>query len=270
MTLGSKLIDAGWRQGSVFSLPGAVLLWNGANEPRVESMTLADDETLIVASQTCDIRHDQEPRLEALVCHLDPVSAKTVLRNSARKFVVDSVSGLVASAQERLLIDKQILPSARPRNSMSAQRMDDFTRWLARRFDRPALPDLLVTLFQRPLADRIARACRAHPGSAEVLSRAVREVRANVPDADTPPFAMHVLLLLPETLSAEELVTIDMIRAEVLAAFRNSQDIDLIDVDLVLEEELSVAEYFATRPLWFEDFTYKGMEVHGAQPFHGS
>lgn len=270
MSLGSDLIDAGWRQGSIFALPGAALLWNGADEPQVKSRIVTADEMLVLASQTCDIRHDQESRAEALVCHLDPVGAKSVMRNSARKFVIDSTTGLVASALERLLIDKRLLSSALPRNVMASQTMDDFTRWLARRFDRPALPDTLVELFQKPLAARVASACRAHPGSAEVLSRAVREVRANVPETDAPPFSMHLLFLLPEILSAADVDTIDMVRAEVLATFRDSEGIDLKDVELVLEDELSVAEYFATRPLWFDDLTFKGAEIKGAEPFHGA
>lgn len=270
MSLGSDLIEAGWRQGSLFALPGAILLWNGSDEPQVESRILAPDEMLVVASQTCDVRHDQEPRVEALVCHSDPVGAKSVRRNSVRKFVVDSTSGVVASAQERLLIGKQLLLSAVPKNVMSSQTMDDFTRWLARRFDRPALPDMLVELFQKPLATQIARVCRSYPDSAEVLSRVVREVRANVPNTETPPFTMHLLLLLPETLSEVELETIDMIRGEMKATFRDSAEVDLEDVELVLEDELSVAEYFATRPLWFDDLTFEGAEVHGAEPFHST
>jgi len=28
--------------------------------------------------------------------------------------------------------------------------------------------------------------------------------------------------------------------------------------------------YFATRPLWFDDLTFKGAEVQRAEPFHGA
>jgi hypothetical protein len=238
------------------------------DEPPIRSRILAPGEMLVVASQACDIRHDREAMVEALVCHADSVGAKSVMRNSARKFVIDSARGVIASAQERLLIDKRCLLSASPQNVMAFQKLDDYTRWLARRFDRPALPDLLVKLFQTPLANAVVRTCRANAGWAEVLSRAVREVRANVPVAETPPFNMHVLLLIPEALSERELEIIDLIRGEMLATFSDNADVHLNGVELVLEDELSVADYFATRPLWFDDFTFEGSEVHGAEPFH--
>jgi len=54
-------------------------------------------------------------------------------------------------------------------------------------------------------------------------------------------------------------------------AVKNSVDQNIIYLNPVMrvlsEEEISMAEYYATRPLFLEYHTYKGNEIEGAEPY---
>ncbi len=53
-------------------------------------------------------------------------------------------------------------------------------------------------------------------------------------------------------------------------AVQTSLDANLVHLDselrILTEEEMSLAEYFASRPIYLGDYTYRGEEIEGARP----
>ncbi len=148
-------------------------------------------ETLVVASQTCDIVAGQntEPYVEALICSVQ--NERFVARlgpNSARWFLVDPQLRLVAAAQRRVYLTKPALLRLTPEPwPGTAERLQHFVRWLARRYDRPALPDDIVAAFQNPLQAALLQLDEGHPAVRAAFSRAVHEARVKLPPSDIPP-----------------------------------------------------------------------------------
>jgi hypothetical protein len=276
--LGKQLYAVGWRQGAIFKAPAVHFYRNhqgGEGQAEgivVDPRAIKQKETLVVASQDCDITasEEQEPNIEALVCavtkhqgYLDQID-----RNSARYFVVDRAAGLVAFAKYRVHISKKALqhftPIAWP---SSNERFARFVRWLAWRYDRPAFPDELVQALQAPIGNALAALYDEHPDVGTTFTRVVKEVRANLPHEETPPFDIALVFLVHSAgLTVEEA---DAIHRS-FEAMKTAVDQDVVHLDpelrVVDEEQMSVAEYRATRPLFLEYLTYQGEEIVGAEP----
>ncbi len=175
---------------------------------------------------------------------------------------------LAAQAAYKVVVAKDalldIVPQGWPSNEMRHRR---FVRWLARRFDRFALPDALDDAFRKPLDRVLAAFQEEHSRKAEALSRACHEWCINQPAQDKPPFTVFLSLLLdPEGLSAEADDVID----DVLDQLRNALDASLVTLDAevrkLTEAQMSLAEFYATVPLFLEPMTYEGDEIIGASP----
>lgn len=105
----------------------------------------------------------------------------------------------------------------------------------------------------------------------EAFSRAVHEIRVNLPATEEPPFDLQLILLVRgDSLTAEEADAIDA----AVAVMRAGVDPTLIHLDpevrILSDEQMSVAEYFASRPLFLEYLTFSGDELEGAEPFRRS
>jgi hypothetical protein len=149
----------------------------------------------------------------------------------------------------------------------SQDRFERFVRWLARRYDRPAIPDEMVKVFQEPVQKALEALDRDSPAVGAAFSRAIHEVRVNLPDHEDPPFDVQLVFLIKrEGLTAEEVDSLFTAFDAIQAAL----DPTLVTLDpnprIVTTEEISMAEYFATRPLFLEYLTYKGDEVEGERP----
>jgi len=273
-----ELTQAGWRQGVLFSLPTAYLVWNSLADERAEPgvvtidyAEVAADEILIVASQDCDLdaRGVTEPYVEALVCRItsDANILRAARRNSSRWFLVDGERGLVAYAMDRLQIDKRVLRVLTPQSWPSTnEHFTWFRRWLARRYDRPAIPDPIVDAFQRPVNVRMDRLEKQQPDVLTAFNAVVGELRISLPASEKPPFLIDVLLLTERlTISEDEARAVDSVMAELARALDPSQVI-IEKWRLLHPEEISLAEYFATRPLLYDYLTYRGEEEVGAEP----
>lgn len=76
-----------------------------------------------------------------------------------------------------------------------------------------------------------------------------------------------MLLIDSDGPSREQADAIDVITRAVRANLK-PKDIHLHpEVRIVTEERISMAEYYATRPLFLEYFTYKGDEIEGVEPY---
>lgn len=157
-----NVVDIGkWRQGVLFSAPQVSIVWNvfsNEDPPGIttKSRRPRSGEKFVIISQTCDIKakKDDEPFIEALLCTKEKNGSylARIDRNSARKFVISPDAGLIAEAKYRVLLDKDVLGVLIPEIwPGTTERYGRFVRWLARRFDRPALPDKMVETFQVPI-----------------------------------------------------------------------------------------------------------------------
>mgnify|MGYP001301577356 CR=1 FL=1 len=272
--VGARLWAVGWRQGSLFSASTLAFASNrlqpGTGEVSVHRRNLKSNESLVIITQDCDIVSVDEQFVEAMICSRTSAErARRLDRNSARWFVVDPDANLVAAARYRLAIEKEALarltPSPWPADGIRFQR---FVRWLGRRYDRPALPDPLVDLCQRPVSDALEAIERNDPGTMALFSKAIHEIRITEPTTELPPFHLYVYLMARNDgagITEPQTRAIDQISHTILTAV--DANVVRIEEPIVrFEAEMSVAEYFRTRPLFLEYHTYSGDEVIGAEP----
>lgn len=177
--------------------------------------------------------------------------------------------GLVAEAKYRVLLDKGILDVLTPEVWPGTnERFGRFVRWLARRFDRPALPDKMVESFQTPIETILKQVDENHPLIGLAFSQAIYELRVNLPEHEYPPYNLNLLMMCKQdSLSIEEADAIEYVFKAILNNL-NSADIHLDpEKRFITDEQISLAEHRATRPLFLEYHTYKGEEIEGAEPF---
>lgn len=273
---GEGLYAAGWRQGVVFEAPSACFLHNSLDSTgetlRINQRLVRTKEKLVLVTQDCDIKADpnEEPYIEALIC--DTVKGSRAIkldRNSARYFVIDPATNLVAEARYRLVLDKKVLLklSFKPWPS-TQERLERFVRWLARRYDRPAIPDPMYDAFQRPIEDVLENLETSNPELGRAFSSAIHEIRVNLPEHETPPFDLELMYLIKKDGLTEEEVEAIFALTDAIHQTLDTQLVHLApDPRIVTLEEISMAEYYATRPLFLEYLTYRGTEVQGATPF---
>lgn len=267
------LVAVGWTQGVLFVVSPAQVSWieHNAGDIEVRHRPLKTSDKLIVISQTCDIKValGAEPRVEALVCSVLPANFVQQIRpNSARWFVIDRDANLVAVARDRVLVSKQVLAHVTPEPwPGSAELRDDFVRWLARRYDRPAVPDLMVSAFQKPVEAAVRELMDGDVSVGAVFNSVVREVRINLPEDLPPPLQLEVtFLLVRRELTPTELSALETIFDAALHAV-DASVVKLAPHPRVLSaEEMSVADYFSTVRLFFDDITMDGMPADAAEP----
>lgn len=274
-SLGDRLYSSGWKQGAIFTASFAMFVHNApaANAPNalgIQQRPVKAKERLVLVTQDCDITaKTDEPYVEALVCDTKGASFATKIdRNSARYFLIDPVTRLVANARYRVVLDKRALVALTPEPWPSTpDRFERFVRWLARRYDRPAIPDAMVKVFQDPVQQALEALDQTSPAVGAAFSRAIHEVRVNLPEHEQPPFELQLVFLIKhEALTEEEDNSLSTV-FEVIQAALNPALVTLDpDLRIVTTEEISMAEYFATRPLFLEYLTYRGEEVEGSKP----
>src|SRR6266487_5780211 len=222
-SLGDELLAIGWQQGTLFSAPSACFLLNKLSGPEQtaqiiqHSRSIKSNEKYILITQDCDIKAktSDEPYVEALLCKPERKAfVDNIKGNSTRWFVIDYDTGLVAHAKYHTQYEKQVLTKLTPEQWQNGpNRLDEFVRWLARRYDRPAIPDALVEAFQKPLEARIADLEKENPDIFAAFNRVVGDLRINIPPSEDQPFDLHMILLIrSEGLSEEEDNAIDFFK----------------------------------------------------------
>lgn len=277
LTLGQLLLNTGWTQGVTFDAPDIFLTFNSPTKDGkgIEQKKKIVKNKLVLITQDCDlvIREDIEPYVEALVCNFMAIPDSQFL-NSARYFVIDLENSLVAQAQNKVLIKKQLLENLVPDAwNWHPLQFNQFIRWLCRRYGRPAIPDEIVKVFQDPVIQNISTLFSENKNAASQFSKIVREVRIKLPSKDAlPPFNLELLIIgkeeeLQNGLSSEA----DKALKTVINTIESATNPDMVtlqpNIRLRLEEDISVAEYFKTTPINLGFFTYKGEELDGAEPF---
>lgn len=100
---------------------------------------------------------------------------------------------------------------------------------------------------------------QSDPATIHEFSRAVREIRVSVPSSEALPYRLQVVVLLKRTaLTSAQLIAIETL----MSIIRSSVDSDVValhsDHRILSPEEISLAEFLATRPLYLEYLTYRG------------
>jgi hypothetical protein len=110
------------------------------------------------------------------------------------------------------------------------------------------------------------------PYAASILSKAVPEIRITLPLQDNPPFAFTVFIVMESAIGFDEneYRALNAALEYLDSGFRSalsSPDVMLQDVTVATVEELSVAQYRRTAPIYRENLTYQGQEgTTGAVP----
>ncbi len=271
--VGDQVIERGWKQGSLFSAPSVVFQYNGLREPIGDPLTEAKAKSekasrLVLVTQTCDLKSRNEARVEAMICRRE-TNERLISNadlNSIRWFLADPATGLVVYAIYRVTIEKRALLHLEPEPWPSgATRLERFSNWLARRYDRPALPDLLVEQFQTPLENALERFRKDSPELSKALNEAVHEFRVTLPETEIPPFDVQLLIVMRDRLSRDQADAIDAAMAVVRESITDSR-IRLGPERRGTLDLISVADFRKTRPLFLEDLTYQGESISGAEP----
>ncbi len=302
--LGRQLIEAGWDQGVLLPAlcwsvvfnpddpvtqiaraamkPGTPgMRWDASQQitglvrHAVASGLYRGEHRLVVASQACDIDRspEQEPCVVAMRAFFttnEPTLAAAG-RNSTRHFLLDPARGLVVDATVQTLIEKPLLATLTPEPGAPDARMRRrFARWLARRYNRPALPDEIVHAVSAPILTNLR--LLQHEGNAliAVLDQ-VEEVRlARMEGA--PPYSVRLLFILPEPdsdhASGDDGAVIAAL-ARLISTMRDWFDPALASLDAwdaTRLGDVSANALFDTDELALDEYTYRGLTVRGLEP----
>jgi hypothetical protein len=272
-TIGEELIRLGWRQGSVLKVPFAQKSWLALNisgeksQPSTNIFASSDvwslqqealdiGDLLAIASQTCDIKKSSklEPYVETLRVYwtYERGVIHEAGKNSVRRFVIQrrtnsegKVEGLIADATVRIQIEKTSLLRLRPlfnfeeNDKITSRR---FRKWLAKRYDRPAIPDTLVVAVQKPFIKAIDK---LHPmDDKHRILDGIREILF-LPYNDSAPFLIDMLFIRDEssdapTVSDEDAAKLAGCISDVL---KRGGSADLAHWEILSLKKISVYDY---------------------------
>lgn len=225
--VGEELIRRGWQQGSVLKITPTQKSWLALNTLEeisqrpaseltssegweLQHETLDINDLLVIASQTCDIQRQPglEPWVETLRAYW--TAERSIIneagKNSIRRFLLHrrfgtdgKVEGLIADSTVRIQIEKASLLKMAPlanftENDWITPRR--FRRWLAKRYDRPALPDDLVIAVQKPVIKAIDK-LRPVDDKHRILN-GISEILF-LPEKKTEPFLIDMLFIRDES-----------------------------------------------------------------------
>jgi len=230
--------------------------------------TLPSSHFFVLASQTCDvIKHEaQEPTVVVLGAFEtdNPKVLAEAEGNSPRYFLLDSGNSLVVDARKLALIEKPLLAKMeRLSPDLPEEARQRFARWIGRRFNRPALPDLVVELIAGPIVDKMFELRVEKDPNGEVLD-AVSEVRIADLQGE-PPYEVRLLFVMDdmETSAGTRLA---LARLVVDMQGWLSGNGRIVAWDAASLYEISAGDYFNTVPLYAEHLTYQGAVKEGAAP----
>ncbi len=187
---GDELLKRGWKQGSVFPAGSAPVIGINCNAQPPPTWTIEEGKALkatdlfVVATQVCDLKKgpEQEPRVELLRAFWtdNPKIIGFAGKNAVRYFLLARSQrdgkevGLVAEAPVRAFAAKEALLKCEPQWPFDNNDDDTprrFARWLAQRYDRPAIPTRVVEAVHRPVVTALSA-----PGCDANIVRILRAV----------------------------------------------------------------------------------------------
>ncbi len=204
--IGRQLIERGCRQGSlVKGVPARTPVLKKAAD-WAHSESVHDGAAFVVASQDCDVdaRTKDEQCVEVMVARWTGKKSEidTARKgNSWRLFLLQEGDGqaLVADARLRTWVEKTSLAEAQSFETvLDPGRARRFARWVAGRYDRPALDDRVVIALQRPIVESVLDARKKNQELWRLLDGLVDEIRFAVPQGDPPWPRLDFIFLLED------------------------------------------------------------------------
>jgi hypothetical protein len=270
--IGKELIRRGWSQGSLLKIASASKMYLIAEKPTPEDLNTtststsivrwlirqetSDGDDFIIVSQPCDIQKPpkHEPYVEVMpVCWTnDRGIIHEASRNSIRYFLLKrhrSDAGQeeahIVDATIRLLLEKASLLYLEPLVGIQANDrviLRLFRRWLARRYDRPALEDDLVNAVQKPIVKAIGKLRTTDP--LQDILDGVGEVLFLL-QSGTLPYQMVLLFIRTER---SDIPQISIEQAANLAGWiddvlKKAGNAKLIDWHMFGTDEISLKDY---------------------------
>jgi hypothetical protein len=274
--VGEELIRRGWCQGSLLKATSAQKSWlvlntskEASHEEKDSVSTLAsssiwsphqeilnENDFLILISQTCDIQKppEKEPYVEAMRAYwtLERNIIHQAGKNSVRLFLIQrrtttegKEEALIADAADRIQIEKASLlmltpqPGFKESDTITPRR---FRQWLARRYNRQALPDSIVNAVQKPIVkaiDKLHETDERH----RILD-GISEILFLLQNA-TAPYQVDMLFIRDErsdvpAVSKEDAAKLAGWLADVL---RKGGGAQLADWEILNTKEISVYDY---------------------------
>ncbi len=271
--IGKELIQRGWGQGSLLRIAPAFKMYLVAEKPssvgvdtistnpptvrwNFQHEALDENDFFIIVSQPCDIQKspNHEPYVEAMRVYStnDRSIIHEASRNSVRYFLLrryhsdnGQEEALIVDATIRLLLDKVSLLYLEPQAGIQASdkimsRL--FRRWLARRYDRPALDDDLVNAIQKPIIRAIDKLRPTDPLH-DILD-SIGEVLFLLQN-ETPPYKIILLFIRDERIDTQQISDEQVAElagwiADILIKKGNAE---LIDWHIFSTEQISVKDY---------------------------
>ncbi len=272
--VGRRLYDAGIKQGAILRPSDLKFVYSvptpGEEGVETKERAVKAKERLVVASQDCDIlaKPEREPFAELLICKKESPErcAALIEGNSSRWFLLDADRRFVAQAFQRIHVRKEALERLQQDGwSLDNETLERFARWLARRYIRPAFPDEFVEAYQGPVDGVFEDTPTEVLGS---FSGVVNEIRISKSSTQAPPYNLEFLLLTSsEDLSEQEARTVTLVQERMEAALSASPLVGSVGFSFQTIYETSIAEYFASDPIYLENLTYGGEDgPRGAAP----
>ncbi len=274
--VGVVLIQRGWCQGSLLDAISAPKSWltlsnhqENTQEGKETSSpigspgywilcqeVLGANDVLITASQTCDIQRssEQEPYIEVIRGYW--TSDRNVMhqagKNSSRVFLMQRrlcsdgrEEALIADATVHIQIEKVAFLTLTPQSGFKENDKitpRKFSEWLARRYNRPALPDTIVNAIQKPVVkaiDRLPTSDRLHSildGIDEILF---------VPRNDSVPFLIDIIFIRDERSDAPQVNDEDAARLGdwIANVLQRGKEAELIHWEMLSRKEIRVYDY---------------------------
>jgi len=231
----------------------------------IASGIAASTERLVVISQACDIVKSPNDEPNVLAMPVFKTENQRIIgpasRNSSRYYLLDAGRGFVVDASAVAVIEKPLLTTMTP--EVGAQTEDDrkrFGRWLARRFNRPAIDDAIVVAIVKPILENM-RSLQATGNLNLDLFDRILEVRLRV-ENDSLPFTFDLLFMVEPVASAE----FELLMAPLLGQMRSWFQPELSKLRAWYTrsyEDVSVADYLASDQLYLDEYSYDGGTIRG-------
>jgi hypothetical protein len=256
-----------WRQGRL--LPVAS---HAEVTQQLRGVLLADDDAVIVISQSCDLVHGdftQEPFAEILIAHRwpkPPDGALMYLRNPRRLHFYLQAHGqkqaYAAWIWDRYRLPRDVLvqwPPDAERGLWNQDEQDVLISWLVARYERTALPDELQRRFGR-IKDKLKKPMK----QLKDVSGVFLECSNAELNADTD-YRLRVKLVMPKAAydQADRRQAVEQIRMQLDAVLRKCPGV-LLEEEPELVSELDFTLHDARTLRRWNDFDYVSYQDHAA------
>lgn len=186
-------------------MQGAVLPPTACKSGDLNGLDFADEDLLIVISQSCDIASDDEHDVEVHVARaIAAVDGNNTHRKNPRTLDLDTeIAGvrrlLRISQAERRRVPRKRLAKAEPAGVLPEPHVQMLARWTAARYTRPALPDAFNER-RRAARERVAKAAKR--GGVDVSGVYVA-LNSELELPDDEPYEIFVLGTVPHDVAVD-------------------------------------------------------------------